>query len=364
MSEILRVTENVQLNTRCSLGLGGPADYFSSIETQADLESVAEQAVSRQLPLKILGGGSNLVIADAGVRGWVAQMALKGRTIDGENASAIVTAAAGETWDDLVAFTVRSGLSGLECLSGIPGLVGATPIQNVGAYGQEVSQTIEYVDAFDLRRLQKRRFSNQECQFRYRSSLFKTTAKERFVVTEVAYRLRAGGAAAAVNYKALKEALAGHGISSPTLMDVRRHVLEIRREKSMVLSPADPNRRSCGSFFVNPCVSSAHAQALRDQLGEKMPAFAQSDGTVKLSAAWLIEKAGFKKGWRHGNVGISSGHSLALVCHDRASAVELVRFARQVRERVRSRFGVVLVPEPVMWGFAELDDGLPALDAA
>ncbi len=265
-----------------------------------------------------------------------------------------LTAAAGEPWDDLVRMTVERGWAGLECLSGIPGLVGATPIQNVGAYGQEVSETVTTVRVLDTESGRILTLATRECGFGYRDSRFRSVEPERWVVLAVTYRLRPGGAPA-VRYADVEQHLAARGVASPTLADVRETVLAIRRSKSMVLDPRDPNRRSCGSFFTNPIVSAADCARVEALARDPaMPRWLQPDGRVKLSAAWLIERAGFRRGEADGPVGLSTRHTLAVVAHEGARARDVVAFAAKLRTRVLDRFGVRLTPEPVFWGLPAL----------
>jgi len=265
-----------------------------------------------------------------------------------------LTAAAGEPWDDLVRMTVERGWAGLECLSGIPGLVGATPIQNVGAYGQEVSETVTTVRVLDTESGRILALATRECGFGYRDSRFRSVEPERWVVLAVTYRLRPGGAPA-VRYADVEQHLAARGVASPTLADVRETVLAIRRSKSMVLDPRDPNRRSCGSFFTNPIVSAADCARVEALARDPaMPRWLQPDGRVKLSAAWLIERAGFRRGEADGPVGLSTRHTLAVVAHEGARARDVVAFAAKLRTRVLDRFGVRLTPEPVFWGLPAL----------
>ena len=254
---------------------------------------------------------------------------------------------------------VARGLAGIECMSGVPGLVGATPIQNVGAYGQEVSDTIVSVRAFDRESSSVVQLSKQDCRFAYRSSWFKAGARGRFLILGVTYQLDTAGRPN-VGYRDLALALEAAGISKPTLADVRAAVLEVRRSKSMLLDPADPDARSCGSFFMNPLVTSADLEQVRARAGmDDLPSYPQSDGRVKLSAAWLIERAGFRKGERLGSAAISSRHSLALVCRSDCRASDVVALARRIRSEVQRAFGVHLFPEPEFWGFASVDAGLP-----
>jgi UDP-N-acetylmuramate dehydrogenase len=311
------------------------------------------------VPVRVLGGGSNLVVADRGVDGLVLRVALRGVETREAGGDVLLTAGAGEPWDDLVRLAVARGWAGLECLSGIPGLVGATPIQNVGAYGQEVSQTITAVRAVDRASGAVVTLAPAACGFGYRDSRFKSREPERHVVLAVSYRLRPGGPPA-VRYAELARALEARGLASPSLADVRDAVLAIRRAKSMVLDAADPNGRSCGSFFVNPIVGAAEAARVAAAAGDPaMPRWPEADGRVKLAAAWLIERAGFRRGDRDGPVGLSTRHALAVVAHDGAAARDVVAFARRVRDAVERRFGVRLVPEPVFWGFERVTDGLP-----
>jgi UDP-N-acetylmuramate dehydrogenase len=268
-----------------------------------------------------------------------------------------VTAAAGEPWDDFVRAAVERGWAGLECLSGIPGLVGATPIQNVGAYGQDVSQTITRLRAVDRRTRRPVTLSAAECRFGYRDSLFRSGEPERYVVLGATFRLIPGGAPT-IRYAELERHLASRGTTTPTLAEVRESVLAIRRAKSMVLEDGDENRRSCGSFFVNPVVGAGEAARVAALAAADggMPQWPEPGGRVKLSAAWLIERAGFTRGERMGAVGLSTRHTLAIVCHDGARAADVAAFARRVRGRVAERFGVRLAPEPVFWGAIGLDE--------
>jgi UDP-N-acetylmuramate dehydrogenase len=263
-----------------------------------------------------------------------------------------VTAAAGEPWDAFVLHTVERGWAGLECLSGIPGLVGATPIQNVGAYGQEVSDTLASVRALDRESGRVVTLAPSDCGFGYRDSLFKSRAPGRYVVLAVTYRLVPGGAP----YLGYADIAREIGTTSPPLSTVRETVIRVRRAKSMVLDPGDPNVRSCGSFFLNPIVDPASLAAIDARAaGLAMPRWLQPDGRVKLSAAWLIERAGFTRGQADGPVGLSTRHTLAIVCHDGAHARDVAAFARRVRAGVEERFGVRLQPEPIFWGTIGID---------
>jgi len=349
--------EHVALAGRCTLGVGGLARYFVEATSEAGVREAFEWARGHGLPLRVLGGGSNVVVPDEGVDALVMHVALRGLDTRESSGAVELTAAAGEPWDDLVRFTVERGWAGLECLSGIPGLVGATPIQNVGAYGQEVSDTITAVRVLDTETGRRIVVPRNDCDFTYRDSRFKSGEPGRHVVLGVTYRLTPGGQAS-VAYADIQMDLAHRDITAPSLADVRESVLRVRRAKSMVLDPDDPNRRSCGSFFMNPIIPAAALTALEARVdGRAMPRWPQPDGRVKLSAAWLIEQAGFRRGLRDGAVGLSTRHSLAVVAHDGARACDVLAFAARLRDAVHDRFGVVLVPEPVVWA----PGGLPAI---
>ena len=355
----LEIAENVPLAPLSTLGVGGAARHYARVSTDDDLHAAVDWARARDLPLFVLGGGSNVVLSDEGHPGLVLHLATRGVETTRRGDLVEVTAAAGEPWDGLVASAVAQGFAGIECLSGIPGLVGATPIQNVGAYGQDVSETITGVEALDLTTGRVERFAREQCGFAYRDSRFKSTDKGRFLVQRVTYALRPGGPPA-VRYAELARHLEEQGLAQPSLAQVRETVLALRRRKSMVLDPQDPNARSVGSFFTNPIVTSATADALEAALrhegvlkdGEHPPRFPASGGQVKLSAAWLIERSGLTKGYQRGTVGLSSRHTLAIVNRGGAAAADVVSLAREVRDRVRDRFGVTLVPEPVFVNLA------------
>lgn len=346
----MQLEASVPLAPKTTLGVGGSAHLFAVCRSEADVQEAVGHAARAKLPLQVLGGGSNLVVADQGVPGLTLAMELCG--IDW-GADGKVSVAAGEPWDGFVRQAVERGLGGIECLSGIPGLCGATPIQNVGAYGQEVSETIERVRALDRESGQKRVFEAAECAFAYRDSFFKSRSPNRFVVLGVDFRLRPG-APPAVRYPELERELAARSLTSPDLAAIREVVLALRGRKSMLFDPSDENGRSCGSFFVNPIVTKAEAESVAERTHDgSMPRYPQADGRVKLSAAWLIERAGLAKGTRDGSVGLSTKHTLSIVAHEGARADDVVRFARRVRETVLERFGVRLDPEPVFWGFSQ-----------
>jgi UDP-N-acetylmuramate dehydrogenase len=331
--------KSVPLAPLTTLGIGGPAKFFARAESVDDVREALAFAESERLPLLVLAGGSNVLIPDEGFAGVVVHLELRGITIESEDPeSVIVNVAAGERWDDFVDFAVASGWAGVECLSGIPGSAGATPIQNVGAYGQDVSETIIRVEALERATGRVIDLTNWDCRFAYRSSIFKTAAKDRYVVISVTFRLRPG-APATVRYPELRAYLDERGVTLDDLGAVREAVIAIRRRKGMVLDPLDPDTRSDGSFFMNPIVPP-------DRVPDGAPNFPSPDG-VKLSAAWLIEQAGFHKGFAHGNVGISTKHTLAIVNRGGGTAAEVLELVRMIQDAVRQTFGVELQPEPV-----------------
>jgi len=349
---------DVPLAAATTLGLGGPAKFYRSIFDEQDLLDAITFARDRALPLAPLGSGSNLVIADEGFPGLVVSMHdLRGISSRSVGDRVELTVAAGEPWDALVARTVEEGLAGFECLSGIPGLAGATPIQNVGAYGQEVSETITRVRTIDRVTAEVRERSNAECRFRYRHAIFKDAEAANEIVTSVTFSLVRGGPPS-IRYPELAKAL-GNGGRVHSLAYVRDTVLRLRRSKSMVIDPQDENRRSAGSFFTNPIVTNDEADDVARRAASlgieaPMPRFPYEDKT-KLAAGWLIERAGFAKGMRRGPVGISSRHALALVHHGGGTTRDLVALAREIVLGVQARFGVRLHPEPVFLGFGAGD---------
>ena len=349
------IRDGVPLAPFTTLELGGPARHFVEAADENAVIEALRWADGRKLPVALLGGGSNMVVSDAGFDGLVIRIATRGIAFETSGGDATVTAAAGEPWDALVAEAVGRGLGGVECLSGIPGLVGATPIQNVGAYGQEVAETIRAVRVLERGTWQTREVPPADCGFGYRDSAFKRDPT-RFVVLAVTFGLRPG-AAPVLRYRELAESLAGAGVGAatapPTLADARAAVLALRAGKSMLVTAGDPNRRSVGSFFTNPLVEAGEAEAVAARAGDdgaRMPRWPAGDGRVKLSAGWLIERAGVAKGLRRGPVGVSSAHALALVHHGGGTTAALIALGREIREAVRRRFGVILVPEPTFVG--------------
>lgn len=314
------------------------------------MEATEEAVLLAEAPgaALVLGGGSNVVIADQGVPGTVLRVATEGVTFAAVGDEVEVTAAAGQDWDALVERTLHEGLCGLEALSGIPGRVGATPIQNVGAYGTDVASTIVAVRAFDRRTGKIEVLPPTACAFGYRHSAFKADPG-RWLVLDVTYRLGRAAFGAPVRYAELARALGVEVGECAPAAQVREAVLGLRRGKGMVLDAADPDSRSVGSFFTNPVLDAAALAALHARVGE-VPSWAERDGGTKVSAAWLIERAGFAKGWGPGPVGLSSKHVLALVHRGGGSTADLLAAARQIRTGVLAATGVALVPEPVLVG--------------
>ena len=331
------VTAGELLSSHTTLGLGGPAASMVTAYDEAEIVAALRAAPG---PVLVLGGGSNLVVADEGFAGTVVRIASRGHTSTLDGDDVWLEVAAGEDWDGLVAMTVEHHLSGIECLAGIPGLVGATPVQNVGAYGQDVSQTIASVRAYDRDR--DLVVTVRDPGFAYRWSRFKAEAP-RWVVLAVTYRLRDSPTSQPIRYGELARVLGVDVDGTAPLAEVRDAVLSLRRRKGMVLDPADPDTRSAGSFFTNPLLDAADVPA-------GAPSYPEPDGRRKVPAAWLIEQAGFGRGAFDGPAGISSKHTLALVNRGGATTADLLRVAGAVRDGVRERFGVELVPEPVLVG--------------
>ena len=340
-----------------TIGLGGPARSFVRASTDGELIDAVATADASGEPVLILGGGSNLVVADAGFDGTVIQVATRGLTRDGEPSA--VTVAAGEDWDEVVARTLAEGLAGLECLSGIPGRAGATPIQNVGAYGQEVAQVITGVRVYDRLTKEIIFIPNGSCGFGYRTSTFKRDRTHRLVVLSVTFRLAVGSLSAPVRYPEVADALGVEVGDRVASTEARAAVIQLRQRKGMLIDPADPDSRSVGSFFVNPVLEqgalAAVETAARARYGPqvRVPRFDAGDGLVKVPAAWLIERAGYRKGYSRGDgARISAKHTLALVNSGSASTAGLIALAREIRNGVSDTFGVSLTPEPILVGVA------------
>jgi UDP-N-acetylmuramate dehydrogenase len=346
--------EQVNLAGYTTLRLGGPARRFVEATTDDELIRTVRRAEAAAEDVLVLGGGSNLVVADEGFRGTVVHVAIRGVTMEHDTGRVLVRAQAGEEWEPFVARCADEGLAGVECLSGIPGRLGATPIQNVGAYGQDVSETIIEVRAYDRERGEIVTLDRDACHFRYRDSVFKGSS--RHIVLEVTFALEPSDLSAPIRYAELARTLGVEPGARVPLKDAREAVLTLRRGKGMVLDPADPDTRSAGSFFTNPVLDAAGLADLEARVAHRLgpdatfPRYPDGDGRVKTSAAWLIDKAGFTKGYSRGPVRISGKHTLALTNPGGARTEDLLALAREVRDGVHAAFGVTLVNEPVFVG--------------
>ena len=347
------IQEQIPLAASTTLAVRGPARYFCEAHSEANVCDALVFARERDLPVFIMGGGSNLVVSDAGFAGLVLKVALLGITQRSLDAGRVrFDIAAGEDWDGFVAATVQSRFAGLECLSGIPGTIGGTPIQNVGAYGQEVRDTISEVRALHVASLENVVLSNADCQFGYRSSRFNTADRGEYVVLGVSFCLVRGGKPK-ITYGDLQSYFDNHP-GDPTLAETREAVLEVRRRKAMVIVPGDEDSRSVGSFFKNPVISEERYIDLADRSsarGLQVPSYPAGEGRRKIPAAWLVEHAGFHKGYAKGAVGISRRHALAIVNRGGATAAEVVAFKEEIQRRVRDEFGIELQTEPAFVGF-------------
>lgn len=347
----MQIREKVPLTPRTTLQVGGPARYFCEAASVAEVGEAVDWARGRGLRLFVLGGGSNLVVSDAGFAGLVLQIAITGIECRHESGLDVFEAGAGESWDGFVARTVAAGCAGLECLSGIPGTVGGTPVQNVGAYGQEVSETITEVQALDLRNGQLRMLCNEACGFQYRSSIFNSNERGRFIILRVRFALEPGGRPR-IQYRDLKQYFAAHGSEShATVTEVRQAVREIRHSKAMLIVEGDEDARSAGSFFKNPVLEPREYERLANASGGTLPSYPAPGQKHKVAAAWLVEQAGFHKGYIRGAVGISRKHALAIVNRGGGTATEIVALKNDIQAAVLDKFGVELVPEPVFVGF-------------
>jgi UDP-N-acetylmuramate dehydrogenase len=371
----MEILHNIPLAPLTTLGIGGPARYFVNVQTAADAREAVIWSREYGLPLFILGGGSNLVVSDEGWPGLVAHIAIAGIERRRVKDEILYDVGAGAAWDEFVGQVVAEECAGVECLSGIPGTVGGTPVQNVGAYGQDVSETIRSVQALDLDSLEFVNFGNCDCGFHYRASRFNTADQGRYMILRVAFALRPGGAPC-LRYADLKAHLGEH-VAQPSLARVRHAVLEIRRRKAMVVEDAEPDSRSAGSFFKNPLITYAHYQRIAERYeakepfaatarpdqtarrisqqhppGLRVPSFEAGNGRVKIPAAWLVEQAGVQRGFQLGPVAVSGKHALALVNRGGATAADLLKLKELVQAKVRDAFDIELEPEPVFVGFS------------
>jgi UDP-N-acetylmuramate dehydrogenase len=347
--------ENVPLAPLTTFRVGGASRFFVEAKSAGEVQETVAFADARSLPLFVLGGGSNLVVADSGWPGLVLRVAISGieeHSRHNDDGKALFIAGAGESWDRLVSRAVMAQCAGVECLSGIPGNVGGTPVQNVGAYGQEVSETIESVEVFDRKDGQVRELCPEACGFGYRSSIFNTSERGRFIILRVTYALTPQGAPH-LEYADLKRHFEGRE-TVPNLAQTREAVRHIRALKGMLLVPGDPDCQGAGSFFKNPVLSEDEHEDLKHRAQARrltVPSYPALEKSRKVSAAWLVEHSGFAPGYGFGNVGISSKHALAIVNRGGATAAEVLALKEQIQQRVAEIWNVKLEPEPVFVGF-------------
>ena len=356
----MTIQENVPLAPLTTLQVGGAARYFAELRREDDVREAAQFAKARDLPLFVLGGGSNLVVADSGWPGLVLKIAIGGiaspRANHAPGNAVLFSVGAGVNWDDFVAHAVVQNCAGVECLSGIPGSVGGTPVQNVGAYGQEVADTIESVRAFDLKQDRIVVLPKPACGFRYRSSIFNGTERGRYIILQVNYRLQRGGAPS-LKYADLQKHFAERLVpkqTPPSLAETREAVRAIRRSKGMLIVPGDDDCRSAGSFFKNPVLGEGQFKDLAARAASKgleIPSYPALDAQHKVSAAWLVEHSGFSKGYALGAASISHKHALALINRGDAKASDIVELKDKIQRAVQETWAILLEPEPVFVGF-------------
>ena len=349
------VQNNIALAPYTTFGIGGPARFFCTIANENEIPTALRYAEKNDLDTFVLGGGSNLLISDEYYEGLVLHMAILGVTAEEHGGKVLYDVGAGESWDNFVSLAIRDNCAGVECLSGIPGTVGGTPVQNVGAYGQEVSETIASVRVYDTESESFTELSPAQCGFSYRQSIFNTTEPGRYIVTQVRFALTKNGAPR-LAYSDLQKHFSAN--PNPSLAEVAAAVREIRRAKGMIIVPGDPDCRSAGSFFKNPIVDAAVIPHIARTLNideEKIPRYPAAAGPatanqVKIPAAWLLEQAGFHKGFTMGSAGISSRHTLALINKGDAAATDIMALRNEIQRTVESRFGIKLQQEPVQLG--------------
>jgi len=354
----MTIKENIPLAPLTTLQVGGAARYFAETKREDEIREAVEFAKARDLQLFVLGGGSNLVIADSGWPGLALRIAIGGISTarnDAAGGAVLFSVGAGVNWDDFVAQAVAQNCAGIECLSGIPGSAGGTPVQNVGAYGQEVADTIESVRALDLKENRVAVLPNPACGFRYRSSIFNRSERGRYIILRVNYRLKRGGAPN-LKYADLQKHFTRNAgpRTPPSLAEVRAAVREIRRSKGMLITPDDEDCRSAGSFFKNPVLGGEEFKQLSaraESEGLEVPSYPALEVQHKVSAAWLVEHSGFSKGYISGAAGISHRHALALINRGGAKASDIVRLKDEIQSAVRESWGILLEPEPVFVGF-------------
>ncbi len=348
------IKENVRLSEHTSINLGGTALYFISCRSNDEITEALKFSKEKNLQVQIMSGGSNIVFPDTGFPGVVISVDIKGLTFRKSGDDVFAVVGAGVSLDSLIVECIDRGYAGIECLSGIPGSAGAAPIQNAGAYGQEIADVLEYVSVIDRKDFSLRKFTKPECGFSYRQSRFKKEDADKFIITEICIRL-SENSLNEIKYSTLNERLCNNqdyekikGMKEK-LSIIRNTVLEIRKEKSMVLDKADINSRSCGSFFMNPVLNEDKFLEFRKRINKLYPEFPfyKSGNEYKIPAAWLVEKSGFKKGYRKNGVGISSNHSLALI-NISGTASDLIHLSEEIQNAVKFKFGINLIPEPVI----------------
>jgi UDP-N-acetylmuramate dehydrogenase len=350
-----QIREQVLLAPYTTFRIGGPARFFCDVHTEAELLEAVQFARERNLAIFVLGGGSNLLIGDSGFDGLVLHIAIDTPTQAHSDGNVIDdVAAAGTDWNSFVLQICEQGISGIECLAGIPGTIGGTPVQNVGAYGQEVANTITHVRALDLETLTYITLTHEQCSFAYRRSLFNTTHRNRYIVTQVTFRFDRT-AAPALTYPDLQRHFATHTQPS-TPIEIYHAVREIRHSKGMLIVEGEPDCRSAGSFFKNPIVPESALAPLAAELSlpaEKIPHWPAAPGSIKLPAAWLLEQAGFHKGFTQypeSPAGISSRHTLALINRGNATSSDIAALRDTIQREVHRRFHIQLEQEPVSLG--------------
>jgi len=350
----LDIKENVNLSDHTSIGLGGTASYFISCKSVDEITEALKFSSGKNLPVQIMSGGSNIVFPDSGFPGVVISVDIKGIIFKKIGNDIIAIAGAGESLDGLISECIKNGYAGIECLSGIPGSAGAAPVQNAGAYGQEIADVLEYVSVIDRSDLSFKKFTNPECGFSYRQSRFKKEDADKFIITEICIRLSINNISE-IKFSGLKERFSKIQDFEKTkdikkkLNTIRNTVLEIRKEKSMVIDKSDANSRSCGSFFMNPVLNENEFNEFKNMISKQYPEFPfyKSGNEFKIPAAWLVERSGFEKGFVKNGVGISSNHSLALINISGTSA-GLIQLSEVIQNAVKIRFGISLIPEPVI----------------
>lgn len=353
----LSIRENVALAPYTTLGVGGPARFLVSIKHEDQVPEALEFARTQACPVLILGSGSNILVSDSGFPGVIVRMEIRGIQPLDEDNSEFISVAAGEIWDGFVQRCVEQNLAGVECLSGIPGTVGGAPVQNIEAYGQEISDVILSIRALDRETNSIEELSGRDCRFGYRTSIFNTTHRDRYIILKVAFSLRPYGKPR-IQYKDLENYFSGRS-KTPSIGEVRRAVIKIRESKGMILHQTDDDIKSAGSFFKNPVLEPDEATGIENSARdrgllastENLPRYTAPSGKVKLPAAWFVEQAGFEKGYTRGNVGISSKHALALVNKGDAQAREFIDLMHIIQDKVHSEFGIDLLPEPTLLGF-------------